>query len=146
MRTLMITLAGTLAFAVSACGADDVPADATPTTGTSSSPAAPPSAPVSEPPASSEAVESTLADAEEFAVELEQVFFSAGYPDDLAGAVEAAEKTDLTLEQGNAIASYVFDPDNTEFRLCVENTSGAWATYDTRPMAMRESGDSGGCP
>jgi len=145
MRALMIALATVLAFSVSACTGSDMPNSGMPTSGMSTT-AAPRSAPVSQVPEAFDAVESTLADAEKFAVELEQVFFGTGYPKDLAGAVAAAKKTGLELADGNSIASYVFDPDNAEFRLCVENTSGAWATYDTRPMAMRESGPSGGCP
>lgn len=30
--------------------------------------------------------------------------------------------------------------------LCVEHESGAFATHDTAPMSLRESGESGGCP
>lgn len=159
MHTPTLTLVAALAFTVSACGGTDMPDNGLPTSGANSdaspspsaisspsSPRSPTKAPVAEPPDAAEAVESTLADAEEFAVELEQVFFDSGYPKDLAGAIAAADKTDLQLEPGNTIASYVFEPDTSEFRLCVENVSGAYATYDTRPMSMRESGPSGGCP
>ncbi len=146
MRLLLITPA--VALALTGCSSSEPPENALPSSGAtaSSSPPTPRSAPVSEAPDALAAVESTLADAEEFAVELEQVFFRTGYPTDLAGALAAAEKTGLRLEPGNTIAAYTYDPHTAEFRLCVENTSGAYATYDTRPMSMRDSGPTGGCP
>lgn len=148
MRLLTLTLAIVLTLTASACGGDD--GDDAPAPITSSTPSAPTSAPtsapVSEAPEAFDGVESTLADAEEFAVALEQDFFETGYSTTLDGAIAAAKRTGLQLEPGNSIGSYVFDPEDSEFQLCVENTSGAWATYDTRPMSMRESGDSGGCP
>lgn len=150
MRTLTLTLA-TVAFAltVTACGGDD-PAE--PAAGSTASPdvttstPARPDAPLEEVPEAFAAVESTLADAEKLAVELEQIFFREGYPADLAGAITAAEAAGLEQSPGNTLAGYTFDAEQSEFRLCVENTDGAFATYDTRPMSMRDSGSSGGCP
>lgn len=95
--------------------------------------------------ADADAVATSVArDVEAYAVQLEQVFFGQGYPKDLAGAVAVARQLDLSLSPGNSIAGYRYDPDAQEFRLCVENTSGAFAIYDTEPMSRIEAGN-GGC-
>jgi|GEM_PF-2703087 len=60
--------------------------------------------------------------------------------------VETLGDAGLTLAPGNAIAGYVYDDAAVEFTLCVESESGAWATYDTAPMTLRENGAAGGCP
>lgn len=46
----------------------------------------------------------------------------------------------------NTEAGYAYDPETVEFTLCVQTPSGAWATYDTEPMSLRQGAESGGCP
>lgn len=149
--TTVATVASAVALvAVSACGSETEPdVEASSRVTASAAPSAP--APVAtEPPAeraSAASVRSTADDVAAYAVAMEQVFFGSGYPDDLAGALVTAEKlTNLSLSPGNVIASYRFDPETREFQLCVENPSGASATYDTEPMSTVATTDSGGCP
>ncbi len=142
-----MTLAAAVALTVSACGNDDTddagPGPDIPSIG---GPSSAPSSSSTPAPANEAAEQSALTDVEAYAVQLEQVFFGSGYPRDLAGAVKVADRLDLELSPGNRIASYVYDADAEEFRLCVENTSGAFAIYDTQPMSTMQSGPSGGCP
>ncbi len=151
MRSLALSVIVAVIYSLSGCG-DDTSSDTAdaPTTSTApviEAPSQSPAPGVSQAPKpTDDGVESTQENAETFAVTLEQVFFSSGYPRDLAGAKAAAKKAGLKLSAGNSIGSYTYDPDDVEFRLCVENVSGAFATYDTRPMSMREAGDQGGCP
>ena len=124
MRTLALTLSTVVFLAVTGCGSD-MSSDPTPEPGNA---------------------DTTQVDAEKFAVRLEQVFAGSSYPSEQAGAEAAAQKDGLKLSPGNSIGSYVYDPDDVEFKLCVENTDGAYATYNTSPMSVQDSGDSGGCP
>lgn len=145
MRQVVVT-ALTLAALASGCGSGDDPMG-TPSAADSSAPAPSVSASATPDPAAAQARRSAVEDVQEFAPALEQVFFSQGYPDDLAGALRTAEElTNLRLAPGNRIASYVFDAGDQEFRLCVESRTGAFAVYDTSPMSTISSGDSGGCP
>jgi hypothetical protein len=89
---------------------------------------------------------STQKDVESFAVRLEQVFASSSYPTNLAGVVAAAKTTGLHLSVGDSLGGYKYDASDREFQLCVQNKSGAYAIYDTSPMSVRSSGDTGGCP
>lgn len=77
---------------------------------------------------------------------LESAFRGGDYPRELDQVVAALEDEDLGLADGNTLGGYRYDPDTAEFELCVEHESGAFATYDTAPMSVRESGESGGCP
>ena len=86
------------------------------------------------------------ADAERIAVSLESYYRTAGYPRDLTGAIASLAGAGLAPSDGNAIAGYAYDEKKVEFRLCVQTTSGAWATYDTAPMTLRRGGPAGGCP
>lgn len=86
------------------------------------------------------------ADVRRVAPKLEQYYFAKGYPNDLKGAKASMKKARLTLTQGNKLGGYTFDKQAEEFVLCVQNTSGAWATYDTAPMATGATGEAGGCP
>ena len=85
-------------------------------------------------------------EAERLAVALESYYRTAGYPRDLAGAVDSLAGAGLAPADGSTVAGYAYDADQVEFRLCVQTPSGAWATYDTAPMALRRGGPSGGCP
>lgn len=88
---------------------------------------------------------SAAEDVERLAVRLESFLRGGIYPRDLAGAVASLEEAGLEPSAGNEVATYVYDEDAVEFRLCVEAPGGAWATYDTAPMSVRETGE-GGCP
>ena len=52
----------------------------------------------------------------------------------------------VKVTKGNKLAGYSFDEADREFIVCIENSSGAWATYDTAPMAAGANAESGGCP
>lgn len=154
-----------MAAGITACGADDDAPDtavdsaetADPGTSVDPTPAptpapssdaapsqptkAPPSAPVD--PAD---LESVKADVETVAVSLESFYRGTPYPETAAEVIDTLAEAGLSLSPGNSIGGYVYDPATVEFTLCIERDSGAWATYDTAPMTLRENGVSGGCP
>ncbi len=92
------------------------------------------------------ALTSVLADVNELAPALESYFRGQPYPTKVEEVVAALPKARLKVSQGNSIGGYRYDASDVEFVLCVENTSGAYATYDTAPMTTGRSGESGGCP
>lgn len=94
----------------------------------------------------SAALKSVLADVNKLAPALESYFRGDRYPTAVDEVVAALAKAKLTLSKGNSIGGYRYDASDVEFVLCVENTSGAYATYDTAPMTTGQSGESGGCP
>jgi hypothetical protein len=77
---------------------------------------------------------------------LEQYYFAKGYPRDLAGAKASLKPAGQKVADGNTVDGYSFDDKAAEFILCIQNKSGAWATYDTAPMEAGATGESGGCP
>jgi hypothetical protein len=91
-------------------------------------------------------LESATADVSRVAPKLEQYYFVHGYPRDLDGAKASMREIGLTLSKGNDLGGYRFKESEREFILCVQNTSGALATYDTAPMATGINGEHGGCP
>jgi hypothetical protein len=91
-------------------------------------------------------LESATADVSRVAPRLEQYYFVHGYPRDLDGAKASMRETGLTLSKGNELGGYRFKDSEREFILCVQDTSGAFATYDTAPMATGISAERGGCP
>jgi len=131
MRLLAATAIATAVLTVSACSSSSDDSSKAPDKQSTST---------------SAAEKSVRKDVEAYAVQLEQVFSTSSYPKNTAAAVGIAKRLDLKLSPGNTIASYVYDPDASEFKLCVQNTSGAWAVYDTRPMTVLKSGGAGGCP
>jgi hypothetical protein len=138
---LLVLLASVLP---AGCGEDgeDAPADG------SSAVVPVASAPASQPPDGDPgpALESALADVQKAAPRLESFYRSRTYPTELADVVASLSDVQLELADGNSLGAYRYDPDAKEFVLCVEHTSGAFATYDTAPMATGEQGASGGCP
>ena len=135
-----------LLIALAGCGDDDKTADAPDNTGAGavvSTPTTPDKTPVASP---SAGLTSALADVGELAPALEGYFASNSYAKTVGEAVAALPKAGVRLAKGNSIGAYKFRDSDTEFVLCVENTSGAWATYDTAPMSIGKSGESGGCP
>lgn len=94
----------------------------------------------------SPALESALSDVESVAVALESYYRGAGYPEDVDGAVASMGPAGLSLSPGNRIATYAYDAEAVEFAMCVETEDGAFATYDTAPMSLRLTGETGGCP
>ncbi|MGQ0844204.1 MAG: hypothetical protein ACT4QF_08715 [Sporichthyaceae bacterium] len=89
---------------------------------------------------------SATADANRIAPKLEQYYFAKGYPTDLKGAKASMKPAGQKVSKGNTLAGYSFDKADEEFIICIQNSSGAWATYDTAPMAAGANGESGGCP
>ena len=87
-----------------------------------------------------------LSDVERVAVALESYYRDAGYPEDLDGAIASLEPAGLELSPGNSVATYAYDADAVEFSMCVQTEDGAFATYDTAPMSLRQTGETGGCP
>lgn len=90
---------------------------------------------------------SVSADVERIAPALESYYgFRNDYPQDLAGAEASLADADVALTGDNTLGSYAYDADAVEFTLCVQAPGGAWATYDTAPMSVRDGGETGGCP
>lgn len=96
--------------------------------------------------AGGQASASVRADVERAAPALERFYQDREYPLDLAQVRTTLAEAGVVLTAGNTIAGYDYDGDAVEFELCVENASGAFATYDTAPMTVGRSGESGGCP
>ena len=143
-RLLLVVL---LISALGASGDDDDPAAAPQPEVTSRPEVTPqPEASVTASPGAAKALDSVLADVNDLAPALESYFRSRDYPTKLDEVVAALPKTGLKLSPGNSIGGYRYKADEVEFELCVENTSGAWATYDTAPMTTGQSGKTGGCP
>lgn len=94
----------------------------------------------------SRALASVRADVERVAPALESFYQDREYPVDLAQVRSTLPEAGVTLAAGNTIAGYDYDGDAVEFELCVESTTGAFAAYDTAPMSLRRSGETGGCP
>lgn len=92
-------------------------------------------------------LESVLVDVGTAAPRLESSYRGDPYPETLEEALATLEPAGVQLAEGNQVNGYVYDPETVEFTLCVEHVeTGAWATYDTRPMSTRDQGESGGCP
>lgn len=89
---------------------------------------------------------SALQDVGRLAPALESAYRGGDYPRELDAVVDSLGEVGLELSDDNALGGYRYDPNAVEFELCVEHTGGAWATYDTAPMSVRRSGESGGCP
>jgi hypothetical protein len=132
-------------LALSACGGDDEPQSRA--TLAASVPA---SVPASAAPEGDdepgEALEAAVADVQKAAPRLESFYRTRGYPTELADVIASLEDVQLRLAPGNSLGAYRYDPAAVEFVLCVEHTSGAYATYDTAPMATGDKGGTGGCP
>ncbi len=140
-------VAGLLVLSVAGCGDDDDTADASSPAQVIATPTPVPT-PTGKPKGGkvSAALTSVLNDVNRLAPALEGYFRGQEYPRSLDEVAAAMPKTGLELSKGNSIGGYRYDASDVEFVLCVENTSGAYATYDTAPMATGQSGESGGCP
>lgn len=150
MRTLMLSITIAVLYVVSGCGrgvavTSDNGKDTAPQAQASDS-ASPGQVATDQSQDSAQDEISTERDVEAFAVRLEQIFAGSSYPKDLAGVLAAARTSGVHLSTDDSIAGYKYDPSDTEFQLCVQNKSGAYAIYDTHPMSVQSSGDSGGCP
>jgi hypothetical protein len=89
---------------------------------------------------------SVVEDAQRMAPALESELRGTDYPTDLAGALDVLTSAGIEPTDGNVVGGYEYDPDTVEFVLCIEGPSGAFASYDTRPMSLFTTGESSGCP
>lgn len=145
MRLLLGAATLTSLLVLSGCAGDgDAPTAVTPVPPESASTEA--VAPEPTDPADQTAVDSVASDVEAVAVALESFYRGSPYPTSAAEVADTLGEAGLVLKPGNRIGGYVYDSDAVEFTLCVESSEGAWATYDTAPMTLRENGVSGGCP
>jgi len=87
-----------------------------------------------------------IAEVQQVAPALESFVRSDPYPQTVEEAEAALADGGIALAPGHRIGGYVYDPEAVEFVLCVEDADGAWASYDTAPMGVRDSGAAGGCP
>ena len=126
-RTVLCSVVLAALPALGACG-DDEPAA---------------TAPAPAPPAGADAV---VAEVQQVAPALESAVRGGTYPQSVAEAEVSLAEAGLDLAAGHRVGDYVYDPDAVEFVLCLEDADGAWASYDTAPMGVRDSGGSGGCP
>lgn len=123
-------LAVALGAALAACGDDGAGAGSSASSGSGASAAAQP------------AIDAVSA----IAPALESAVRSETYPMTLEEATARIDQLGLTPAEPLRVAGYRYDADLTEFTLCVEDTeSGAYATYNTAPMSVRQSAASGGC-
>lgn len=95
-----------------------------------------------------EAVEAVAEDVSSVAPALESYYRAGGgYPASLADAQDTLGPAGVALQPGHVVGGYTYEPEAEEFVLCIEDEeTGAWASYDTAPMGVRDSGASGGCP
>lgn len=77
---------------------------------------------------------------------LESFYRGTSYPQTLAEARDSLAEAGIDLMIGHTVGGYAYDDAATEFTLCIQGPSGAWATYDTAPMSLREGAENGGCP
>ncbi len=91
-------------------------------------------------------LEGVVADANRMAPALESELRGTTYPTTLSGARQALENAGIEPTGRNVVGGYEYDAEAVEFTLCIESPDGAYATYDTAPMALFVTGESGGCP
>lgn len=101
---------------------------------------------VTPPSTPSDDLASAQADVESLAVQLESYYRGGDYPRSLDELLGTLADAGVAPTEDNEVAAYAYDADTVEFTLCVEAPSGAWATYDTEPMTLRQGAESGGCP
>lgn len=138
MRRSLALVTLPLVLALAGCGGD---ASTTPSSPASADPGdlvTPPSNPSAD-------LRSAQADVESLAVQLESYYRGGDYPQDLDELLGTLADAGVAPTGENVVAGYVYDPDTVEFTLCVETPSGAWATYDTEPMSLRQGAETGGC-
>ncbi|WP_148615754.1 hypothetical protein [Nocardioides rubriscoriae] len=90
--------------------------------------------------------DAVVAEVTSVAPALESYYRGGPYPQTLDEAVSTLAPAGITLSPGTEVGGYTYDPDAVEFVLCLQDADGAWASYDTAPMGVRDSGTSGGCP
>jgi hypothetical protein len=155
-RTVLTLLVAISLVFLGGCGSEDEPeaqveptaaasAEETPGAEASSAPATPSPSAGSGAGAAAGLV-SALADVRLAAPRLESLYRNREYPRELDAVVDSLDEAKLTLAPGNSLGGYRYDEQKVEFVLCVEHESGAFATYDTAPMATGAQGTSGGCP
>ena len=138
LALVVLPLVLLLPLSLAACGEDDT-ATSGPSAAASGDLVTPPSNPSGD-------LQSAQADVESLAVQLESYYRGGDYPQDLDDLLGTLADAGVAPTGENVMAGYVSDPDTFEFTLCVETPSGAWATYDTEPMSLRQGAESGGCP
>lgn len=77
---------------------------------------------------------------------LESYYRGKTYPQSTDEVVASLGPAGVTLPPGTEVGGYTYDPDTVEFVLCLQDKDGAWASYDTAPMGVQDSGSQGGCP
>jgi hypothetical protein len=96
--------------------------------------------------AGSGAADAVIAEVSSVAPALESYYRNGPYPQSLDEAVATLGPAGITLSAGTEVGGYRYDADAVEFVLCLQDADGAWASYDTAPMGVRDSGATGGCP
>jgi hypothetical protein len=149
MRRYPLALTALLSLAaLGGCGSKNASADASLASATGSP--APAAAALALATAASPAPAATLAlataDVSRVAPALDTYFRTNGYPATLEEVAGTMPKANLTMDPADALAGYNLDAAAKKFRLCVENDSGAWATYDTSSNSVGDHGLTGGCP
>lgn len=136
MRRYPLALTAVLSLAaLGGCGSKNASADASLAAATAASPA----------PAAATLALAT-ADVSRVAPALDTYFHTNGYPATLEEVARTMPKANLTMDPADALAGYHLDAAAKQFRLCVENDSGAWATYNTASTNVDDHGLTGGCP
>lgn len=137
MRWLLVPVL--ICLSLTGCSSDDADEpDSSPAPGAASSPEE-----AGEP---SEELASVIDDANRVTPPLEGYFFQSGHATTLDEAVAALAELELDLSPGNEVGGYLYDEADEDFKLCIQGPTGAFATYDTSPMSLFETGETGGCP
>ncbi len=131
MPRLLPALAVLTALVLTGCGDDEEGSSAPPTVA---------------PEGAASAQDAMIAEVSTVAPTLESAYRDAPYPQTVDEVVESLTGAGVTLAPGHEVGGYAYDPDAVEFVLCLQDADGAWASYDTAPMGVRDAGDSGGCP
>ncbi len=133
------------ALLLAGCG-EDLAEEGASSPAASSATQAPAGEVVTPPSTPSDDLASAQADVESLAVQLESYYRGGDYPRSLDELLGTLADAGVAPTGDNEVAAYAYDADTVEFTLCVEAPSGAWATYDTEPMTLRQGAESGGCP
>ncbi|MCW2816366.1 MAG: hypothetical protein JWN84_3821 [Nocardioides sp.] len=131
---LLPALAALIVLVLTGCGDDQ---DRTASPGAAEDPLAA---------AGSQAQDAMAAEVSTVAPTLESAYRDAPYPRTVGEVVESLTGAGVTLAPGHEVGGYAYDPDAVEFVLCLQDADGAWASYDTAPMGVRDAGATGGCP
>jgi hypothetical protein len=96
--------------------------------------------------ASTPGLTTAINDVKRVAPALQAYFRTNGYPTTLEEVAKSMPKAKLTMDPSDGLGGYTFNPATKQFVLCVENDSGAWASYESMTGSVDQQGLKYGCP